>query len=102
MNFKTGTTRNFPKNQEYERRAAADDKPGCTKPDASVKFSVVREENPKEAWETLTLPYAFPSESMGTTIGVGGMAKGYSQDQILLVGTVFSSFDDSLGFVAGM
>jgi len=72
------------------------------KPDASVKYSVIREKNPKEHKETLILPYAFPSESMGTTIGVGGLAKGYIQDQLLIGGTCFGSFDDAKGIVAGI
>ena len=51
------------------------------RPSASAKFSTTREENPNAAQNRLILPYAFPSESMGTTAGVGGFAKGYLQDQ---------------------
>ncbi len=72
------------------------------RPNASTKFSVIREENPKMAKETLILPYAFPSETMGTTFGVGGMAKGYHQDQLLFGGTVFGSLDDARGIIGGM
>jgi len=72
------------------------------KPDASVKSSVIRSENPNPGREELILPYAFPSESMGTTLGVGGMIKGYHQEQLIIGGTVFGSFDDAIGFVAGM
>jgi hypothetical protein len=72
------------------------------KPDASVKFSVIRKENPDLAKETLILPYAFPSETMGTTIGVGGLAKGYFQDQLLFGATAFGSVDDAKGFLGGM
>ena len=47
------------------------------RPDATTKFSVIRKENPDNVKETLIIPYAFPSETMGTTLGVGGLAKGY-------------------------
>lgn len=72
------------------------------KPNASMKFSTDREENPKDGEETLILPFAFPSESMGTTIGGGGMAKGYWQDQLLLAGAAWGSFDEAYGMVLGM
>ncbi len=72
------------------------------RPDASVKFSVIRQENPNMAKETLILPYAFPSETMGTTFGVGGLAKGYHQDQLLFGGTIFGSVDDAKGIIGGM
>lgn len=73
-----------------------------SRPDAAPKYSVIREENPKGDKETLVLPYAFPSDSMGTTFGVGGMMKGYGQDQLLLGGTVFGSVDEARGIIAGM
>jgi len=72
------------------------------RPNATVKFSVLRKENPKTSKETLLLPYAFPSESMGTTFGLGGLAKGYHQDQLLFGGTVFASGDDAKGIIGGM
>ncbi len=72
------------------------------KPDAGVKYSVIRAENPNQAQERLVLPYAFPSDSMGTTFGVGGFIKGYGQDQLLLAGTVFGSADDAYGFIGGL
>ena len=72
------------------------------RPDASTKFSVIREENPNKAQETLILPYAFPSDTMGTTFGVGGIAKGFFQDQLLFGGTVFGSVDDARGIIGGM
>ena len=72
------------------------------KPDASTKYSVIRAENPNSGKERLILPYAFPSESMGTTFGVGGFIKGYHQDQLLLAGTVFGSADDAYGFLGGL
>lgn len=72
------------------------------RPEASTKFSVIREENKNLTRETLILPYAFPSESMGTTGGVGAMAKGYYQDQLLFGATVYGSVDDAYGIMGGM
>lgn len=72
------------------------------RPNASIKFSVLREENPKTSKETLILPYGFPSDAMGTTFGVGGMTKGYLQDQLLLGGTVFGSFDSAAAIFLGL
>ena len=71
------------------------------RPSASAKFSTTREENPNAAQNRLILPYAFPSVSMGTTVGVGGFTKGYFQDQLLFAGSVFGSFDDAKGVVGG-
>jgi hypothetical protein len=71
-------------------------------PNASVKSSVIRNENPNPGKEKLILPYAFPSDSMGTTVGIGGMVKGYHQDQLLFGGTAFGSADDAKGIVGGM
>jgi len=39
---------------------------------------------------------------MGTTIGLGGLAKGYGQNQLMVAGTVFGSFDDAQGFILGL
>ena len=71
------------------------------KPDASAKFSVIREGNAKNQKETLVLPYGFPSESMGTTFGVGALAKGYLQDQLFFGATVFGSVDEARGIIGG-
>lgn len=76
--------------------------PCLAKPDASVKSSVIRSENPNSGKEQLILPYAFPSDSMGTTVGIGGMIKGYHQEQLVIGGTVFGSVDDAKGFAVGM
>lgn len=73
-----------------------------TRPGASVKYSTVREENPRMGKETLILPYAFPSDAMGTTFGLGGLAKGFFQDQLLFGGTVFGSVDEARGIIGGM
>ncbi len=62
---------------------------------ANMKFSVTRSESPKGVRERVMVPYAFPSDSMGTTFGVGAMAKGYWQDQLLFAGTVLGSSDSA-------
>jgi len=69
---------------------------------ASVKFSVVREENPRGAKNRLIVPYIFSSESMGTTVGVAAGTRGYGQDQLLVGGTAFASADDAVGGVLAM
>jgi len=76
--------------------------PCWSRPDASTKYSVIRVENPQKGKERLLLPYAFPSESMGTTVGLGGFVKGYHQDQMLVAGTVFGSADEAYGFLGGL
>ncbi len=72
------------------------------RPRTSVKNTTIRVENPKNMQSTLVLPYAFSSDSMGTTIGVGGMTKGYGQDQLLIGSTAFGSSDSAVGFFLGM
>ncbi len=72
------------------------------RPDASVKFAAIREENPAEVKNSLILPYAFSSDSLGTSFGVGGMWKGYGQDQLLIGGTVLASTDEAYIGVIGM
>ena len=73
------------------------------KPRATVKSQSIRIENPREGGEeSLVLPYAFSSDSMGTVIGVGGGVKGFYQRQLLIAGSVFGSTDeDTFGFVLG-
>ncbi len=72
------------------------------RPEATLKYSLVREENPMETKSTLVLPFCFPSESMGFTMGAGGMVKGYGQDQLLMGGAAFGSVDDAAGIIAGV
>ena len=74
----------------------------AARPTASAKFSTIREENPTPGKEWLILPYAFPSESMGTTIGAGGFARGYLQDQLIFAGAGWASVDDAKGGFFGM
>lgn len=72
------------------------------KPRSSVKFTMLRQEEPDDREERLLLPYAFSSESMGLTVGIGAGAKGYGQDQLIFGGTYFASVDDASGFIGGM
>ncbi len=72
------------------------------RPSASMKFTTVREENTNMGKETLILPYAFPSDTLGTTFGVGALAKGYGQDQLLVAGSAWGSVDDAYGVVLGL
>ena len=70
--------------------------------EATVKSSTIRVENPKGEKEFLIIPYAFPSDSMGTTGGIGAMTKGYGQEQLLFGVTVFGSDDGATGIIAGL
>jgi hypothetical protein len=72
------------------------------RPDASVKFSTIRAENPRQQQNSLVLPYAFSGDSMGTTFGIGGGMKGYGQDQLLVAGTAWASLDDAYGGIIGL
>jgi hypothetical protein len=73
------------------------------KTNTSVKNTLAREENPKGGTKNnLILPYAFSTESMGVTYGVGGGMKGYGQEQLLLGATVFGSADKATGLFLGM
>ncbi len=73
------------------------------KPRATPKQQTIREENTRVGGqETLFLPYAFSSESMGLVLGVGGGTKGLYQEQLLLAGTIFGAVDEeTYGFVLG-
>jgi len=69
----------------------------------TVKNILKRVENPRQGTKTiLALPYAFSSESMGLTLGVGGGMKGYGQDQLLFGATAYASFEDAVGLFLGM
>ena len=48
------------------------------------------------------MPYAFSTESMGFTAGVGGGMKGYGQEQLLVGATAFYSADKAMGVFLGM
>ncbi len=74
--------------------------PLAARPNAGVKYSITRQENPRGSENSLILPYAFSTESLGLTGGVGAGIKGYGQDQLLLAGTVFGSTEGALvGFL---
>ena len=68
---------------------------------ATVKKQTIRDENPKIGKEWLVLPYAFSTDDLGTVLGVGGGAKGYLQEQLLVAGTAFGGPDDTYGGVLG-
>jgi len=73
------------------------------RPKTSIKNTLDRVENVHKGTKiSLILPYAFSSESLGLTLGVGGGLKGYGQEQLLFGGTVFGSFDEAVGIFAGM
>ncbi len=73
------------------------------RPRTSVKSTISREENPNGGTKnSLILPYAFSTESMGVTMGVGGGVKGYGQDQLLLGATAFGSVDGAAALFLGM
>ncbi len=72
------------------------------RPRTSVKNITIREENPKGSKSALVLPYAFSTDSMGFTLGVGGGLKGYGQEQLLLGATAFGSLDRAVGLFLGM
>ncbi|MBT1444203.1 BamA/TamA family outer membrane protein [Shewanella sp. JM162201] len=66
-----------------------------------VKASINRAESPDRVRESLILPYAFSTETMGLNLGVGGMIKGWHQDQMTLGATAFGG-DVSKGGWAGV
>jgi hypothetical protein len=73
------------------------------RPKTSVKNTVDRVENRRQGTKlSLVLPYAFSSESLGVTVGVGGALKGYGQEQLLLGATAFTSFDSAVAIFGGM
>ena len=69
---------------------------------ATVIQQSIRAENPKKGKEWLVLPYAFSTDGMGTVFGVGGGAKGYGQDQLLVGATGFGGLEDTYGGVLGL
>ena len=73
------------------------------RPNTSIKNTLTREENLQgDSKNSLIMPYAFSSESMGVTLGVGGGTKGYGQEQLLLGATAFGSFDKVAALFLGM
>ncbi|MCK5070587.1 MAG: BamA/TamA family outer membrane protein [Desulfocapsa sp.] len=73
------------------------------RPNTSVKNTLTRAENPKGGSQnSLIMPYAFSSESMGFTMGVGAGIKGYGQEQLLLGAAAFGSSDKAAALFLGM
>ena len=73
------------------------------RPNTSTKSTLTRVENQDNGTKNkLILPYAFSTESMGFTMGVGGGTKGYGQEQMLLGATAFYSADEAAGLFLGM
>ena len=73
------------------------------RPSISVKSTLNRAENRGSGTKNqLVLPYAFSTEDMGFTMGIGGGTKGYGQEQLLLGATGYYSVDDAWGVFLGM
>lgn len=73
------------------------------KPNTSVKSTLTREENRDGSSKNiLIMPYAFSTDSMGFTMGVGGGTKGYGQEQLILGATAFGSSDKAVALFLGM
>ena len=73
------------------------------RPNISIKSTLERAENYEKGTKNqLIMPYAFSTESMGFTMGVGGGTKGYGQEQLILGATAFYSLDEAVGLFLGM
>ncbi len=70
------------------------------KPPVTVKLRIDRIES-ETSKETLWLPYAFSTDDMGLTLGLGAAASGGFQEQMTLGTTLFGG-EDSKGFGLGM
>ena len=68
------------------------------RPAMQVKTSVERAENLNPRGQTLVLPYAFNSESTELVFGVGGMRKGFHQDQMTVGGLAFAGEESHAAF----
>jgi len=75
-------------------------KPAFASSSATVKSNVVRAENSEAARDTLILPYAFSTDDLGFTAGLGGMITGLHQDQLSIGVTAFGG-SESQGLAAG-
>jgi len=71
------------------------------KPNAGVKTIIDRAETPDRVSETLILPYAFSTDSMGLNFGLAGMRRGFYQEQMTLGGTAFGG-EVSEGLMLGL
>lgn len=70
------------------------------KPPTNVKISVQRTESPASK-EGLLLPYAFSTDDMGLTLGLGASISGIYQEQLTLGATIFGG-EDSKGIALGI
>ncbi len=68
----------------------------AARPPTQVKSAVNRSESPVVFMETLVLPFAFSSESTEFVIGVGGMRKGFHQEQMLIGGAVYGGEEHNI------
>ena len=64
--------------------------PAHAKPSMQVKAAVERVENLNPRGQNLVLPYGFNAESTGPVLGLGGMRKGFLQDQMTVGGAAFA------------
>jgi hypothetical protein len=71
---------------------------GHARPPLQVKTTVSRVENQNPRGQTLVLPYAFNSESTDLVFGVGGMRKGFYQDQMTVGGLAFAGEESHAAF----
>lgn len=77
--------------------------PLFAKPGTSVKTTLSRVESSENGTKSmLVLPYAFSTEGMGLTAGVGAGTKGYGQDQLLVGVTAFTGVEDTSGLFLGV
>jgi len=70
------------------------------KPPVNVKMNIERTESPASK-ETLWLPYAFSTDDMGLTLGLGASISGIYQEQLTIGTTVFGG-EDSKGIAVGV
>jgi Omp85 superfamily domain len=71
------------------------------KPSLQVKTAVFRAENTNPKGQNLVLPFAFSAESTDFVVGVGGMRKGFHQDQ-MTVGALGFAGEETRGVFAGV
>ncbi|MCK5834632.1 MAG: BamA/TamA family outer membrane protein [Lentisphaeria bacterium] len=68
---------------------------------STIKSKIRREEKPTTANMNLVFPYIFRTDSMGVTVGAGGVFKGQFQDQLMLGATAFASSEGARGIYLG-
>ncbi len=73
------------------------------RPNTSVKNTLTRTESLKGGSKnSLIMPYAFSSDSMGFTMGLGAGTKGYGQKQLILGAAAYGSTDKAAALFLGM